>query len=359
MSVWAWKPCARPRRACQRSKHALAMRPYPWYEINGLTRELEPYALYAYRRVHFERCYQSEPDIQLSPLSAYAGSAGFTLTVAGVNFVSGATVLFAGNSAATTFVSAQSLTATILAAWITAAGVVQVQVRNPNSDLSNLVDFTILSGRRRRVSALEDSITGDEERYGWMSGDVIMREIVHELQYDPDALIKRAQINKEYMTGFRGRPYIDQARIHMMNACLVLGETYEDAAITKRLLKLKTLDLWALSWLRNEGNFSPSAPELKATFKRLPPMMVEKFHWPEVFSDLGLSDLPEFGKQTHKPGPGVFSWTMRSDPRITRLVPEHREDVASLLDASMRSIYSIVSAKVLEACSRVPPRLPR
>jgi hypothetical protein len=227
------------------SKQALAMRPYPWYEINGLTRELEPYALYAYHRVHFERCYQPEP--------------------------------------------------------------------SPD------------------VQSLADSITGDEERYGWMSGDVIMREIVHMLRYNPDALIKRAQINKEYMTGFRGqlprgRHYIDQARIHMMNACLVLGETYEDAAITKRLLKLKTLDLWALSWLRSEGNFSPSAPELKATFKRLPPMMVEKFHWPEVFSDLGLSDLPEFGKQTHKPGPGVFSWTMRSDL-------ENREDFADLLDA--------------------------
>lgn len=37
------------------------MRPYPWYEINGLTRELEPYARYSYDRLNFERYYQPEP----------------------------------------------------------------------------------------------------------------------------------------------------------------------------------------------------------------------------------------------------------------------------------------------------------
>ena len=58
----------------------------------------------------------------LAPSSALAGSAAFTLTVTGSNFVSGAVLNFDGVAQPTTFVSATSLTATIPAAAIAAGG---------------------------------------------------------------------------------------------------------------------------------------------------------------------------------------------------------------------------------------------
>jgi hypothetical protein len=224
-------------------------RPYPWYEINGLTRDLEPYAHYSASRVHFERCYQPETD---QPLFS-----------------------------------------------------------NGNLD----------------IEALRRSFQGDEERYGWISGDPIMKEIAAMLWGDPAALINRAQVNADYMSGFKNRSatdkprsVIEQARIHMMTACLVLGETYEDDAVSKKLLRDNTLLLWAGAWFRAEAltakRFSPTMAELEATMRKLPPcrrdkFQRDKFHWPEVFSSLGLSALPAFGKQTHKPGRRVFSWAIR------------------------------------------------
>jgi hypothetical protein len=67
----------------------------------------------------------------LNPSSATAGGAGFPLTVNGSAFVSGAVVNFNGAAKATVFVSATQLTATILAADITAGGMVNVTVTNP------------------------------------------------------------------------------------------------------------------------------------------------------------------------------------------------------------------------------------
>lgn len=67
----------------------------------------------------------------LSPASAVAGGAGFTLTVSGTGFVGGATVNFNGAAKATTFVSSSGLTATITSADIVAAGSVNVTVTNP------------------------------------------------------------------------------------------------------------------------------------------------------------------------------------------------------------------------------------
>jgi hypothetical protein len=168
--------------------------------------------------------------------------------------------------------------------------------------------------------SLAASINNDDERYSWMSGDPIMREIVHMLPVNPAAFTKLAQINAEYMAGFRKKHYIDQARIHMMTACLMLG-SHEDAAVTKKLLQIKTLELWARAWLRSEGKFSPIADEINATIEKLPPIKNKKFHWDVVRKDLGLLNLPEFGKQTYKPGPGIFSWIMRSDRKDDAISP--------------------------------------
>jgi len=67
----------------------------------------------------------------ISPTSATAGGAAFTLTVTGTNFVSGSIVRWNSTNRTTTFVSSTQLTAAILAADITAAGVPIVDVINP------------------------------------------------------------------------------------------------------------------------------------------------------------------------------------------------------------------------------------
>ncbi len=80
----------------------------------------------------------------ISPTSAIAGAAAFTLTVNGTNFVSGSTVSFNGNARTTTFVSATQLTAAILASDIAIAGNFNVTVTNPGGT-SNAVSLTVLT----------------------------------------------------------------------------------------------------------------------------------------------------------------------------------------------------------------------
>ncbi len=81
----------------------------------------------------------------LSPASAVVGGAGFTLTVNGTGFLSGATVSFNGNSRVTTFVSATQVTAAILATDIAAAGTFNVTVSNPapTTGASTALPFTV------------------------------------------------------------------------------------------------------------------------------------------------------------------------------------------------------------------------
>ena len=93
----------------------------------------------------------------LSPSSAAAGSAAFTLTVNGVGFVTGATVNFNGATKATTFVSNTQITAAILASDIATAGTANVTVINPapTPGPSGTQVFTISSpiARFRRYQA--------------------------------------------------------------------------------------------------------------------------------------------------------------------------------------------------------------
>ncbi len=80
----------------------------------------------------------------LSPTSATAGGAAFTLTVNGTGFVSTSVVKFNGAAKTTTFVSATQLTAAITAADIATAGTATVIVTNPApSGTSNALSFTI------------------------------------------------------------------------------------------------------------------------------------------------------------------------------------------------------------------------
>lgn len=82
----------------------------------------------------------------LSPNNIVAGSAGFTLTVNGTNFVSTSTVNFGGAARVTTFVSATQVTAAILAGDVAIPGSTPgVTVTNPapGGGTSNSVAFTV------------------------------------------------------------------------------------------------------------------------------------------------------------------------------------------------------------------------
>ena len=81
----------------------------------------------------------------ISPDSAAAGGAEFTLTINGTNFVASSLVDFGGSATATTFVNSTQLTAAIPAASITSAGTPGVRVTNPAPDggTSNAINFSV------------------------------------------------------------------------------------------------------------------------------------------------------------------------------------------------------------------------
>ena len=84
-------------------------------------------------------------ETSLSPTSATAGGAAFTLTVNGTGFVSTSVVKFNGAAKTTTFVGATQLTAAITAADIATAGTATVTVTNPapGGGTSGNLSFTI------------------------------------------------------------------------------------------------------------------------------------------------------------------------------------------------------------------------
>jgi YVTN family beta-propeller protein len=92
----------------------------------------------------------------ISPNSAVAGSAAFTLTINGTNFVAASMVNFGGAAPATTFVNSTQLTATIAAASIASTGTMAVTVTNPapGGGTSNSMNFTITSGGPSPVPAI-------------------------------------------------------------------------------------------------------------------------------------------------------------------------------------------------------------
>ena len=80
----------------------------------------------------------------ISPNTIVAGSAAFTLTVNGTNFVAASMVGFGGSAVATTFVNSTQLTAAIPAASIASTGTPAVTVTNPApSGNSKPINFII------------------------------------------------------------------------------------------------------------------------------------------------------------------------------------------------------------------------
>lgn len=82
----------------------------------------------------------------IAPASVVAGSATFTLTVSGSDFVSDSIVEWNGSALTTTFVSAQKLTASVPASDIASAGSAQIAVFNPapGGGSSAVSDLTIV-----------------------------------------------------------------------------------------------------------------------------------------------------------------------------------------------------------------------
>jgi YVTN family beta-propeller protein len=84
----------------------------------------------------------------ISPNSAIAGGAAFTLTINGTNFVASSMVDFGGGAMpTTTFVNSTKLTAAIPASSIVSAGTSAVTVTNPapGGGTSNAINFTVTS----------------------------------------------------------------------------------------------------------------------------------------------------------------------------------------------------------------------
>ncbi|MGB7957381.1 MAG: YDG domain-containing protein [Minisyncoccia bacterium] len=81
----------------------------------------------------------------ISPVSAIAGTSGFTLTVNGTNFVASSAVDWNGSSRTTTIVSSTQATALITAADIATAGTASVTVVSPapGGGTSNAQTFTV------------------------------------------------------------------------------------------------------------------------------------------------------------------------------------------------------------------------
>jgi 6-phosphogluconolactonase (cycloisomerase 2 family) len=97
----------------------------------------------------------------MSPTSAVASSASFTLTINGANFMTTSMVSFGGTMPTTTFVSSTQLTAAIPAAAIASAGTASVTVTNPTpgGGTSNTLNFVINSGANPipTISSLDPS----------------------------------------------------------------------------------------------------------------------------------------------------------------------------------------------------------
>jgi hypothetical protein len=80
----------------------------------------------------------------ISPSLATVGGPGFTLSVNGSNFKSGAAVFFDQTALATTFISSTKLSAEVQASLISAIGVHRITAQNPDGAPSNEAVFQVL-----------------------------------------------------------------------------------------------------------------------------------------------------------------------------------------------------------------------
>ncbi len=103
----------------------------------------------------------------LSPSTASAGGAGFTLTVSGHLFNTGSVVYWNGTALPTTFVGYQQVTAPVPASLIASAGSVSVTVSNPapGGGSSNAQTFTITGNQPPVTTASLSGTAGSNSFY--------------------------------------------------------------------------------------------------------------------------------------------------------------------------------------------------
>lgn len=94
----------------------------------------------------------------ISPTSAFAGGTSFTLTVNGQNFVVGSKVRWNGVDRATTYVSANQVTAVIPAGDILSVGTALITVAN-GTTISNTKNFNIVSAGTPTLTVMPESLT--------------------------------------------------------------------------------------------------------------------------------------------------------------------------------------------------------
>jgi hypothetical protein len=164
----------------------------------------------------------------------------------------------------------------------------------------------ILDWAKDDIKLLNQSIADDEDRWNWLSGEPLMRDLAHMLICDPMALTTLAKINAAYMDGFQHFSDLNQARIHMMSACLLLGH-WDDHRIAKKWLREKTLELWTRAWIRRRTGesgirrYHPTEEELDAAYQLIPPRRTPqallKWPWERVYSSIGLAEVRRADRQ--------------------------------------------------------------
>lgn len=133
-----------------------------------------------YRFLTGQEVIQNKPTLTaISPTTKVAGSATFTLTATGTNFVTGLSKIYWGpDPVATTFVSATSLTASIDATKVAAAGTVPITVVT-GSLQSQSINFEITAAQEEpeaepEVEAASEPGVGEElPDETWLKADIV------------------------------------------------------------------------------------------------------------------------------------------------------------------------------------------
>jgi IPT/TIG domain len=113
-----------------------------------------------------------DPNITtISPASVAATAGATTITVNGSNFTSGSEIEFDNVAVATTYVSATRLTTSFDPS---VADTINVTVRNPNNEESNIVVLTVTA-------------TGADPTNSWTKAEIIQWLVDHGVAISPDA----------------------------------------------------------------------------------------------------------------------------------------------------------------------------
>jgi len=164
----------------------------------------------------------------LSPPSAGSGGAGFTLTLDGANFVSGAVVEWNGTALSTTFVSGAQLTASVPAALIDLAGTASVTAVNPSGATSVAATFTITAPPTVHIDAPTTgaTVSGIVTVAGWAIDNVsAIGTAINTLQVQVDGTLEGTATygvsRPDVCSAYPGRP-----------GCPNVGYTYSLNAAT-------------------------------------------------------------------------------------------------------------------------------